>query len=146
MTDADHDVDTREVHPPTMARMTVTADPRPRSSLGRIVHDLGTTLLERVDAVSDESRLVGEVVIHDPADDLVISPDACVLGVGIVDAADMEELLQQLGRSSAACLMVKHRTPPHRSSRAGRIGRRSGATGAEHGGVMDPGGRLSYGR
>lgn len=115
-TSADHGTSARTTSTDSarssMVAMAGNANPRPRASLGRIVADLGSTLLEHATGISDESREVSEVVIHDSADEHGWSPNALVLGVGLTDPDEICALLDALGRGNVACLVVKHRTPP----------------------------------
>ena len=50
---------------------------RPRASLGRVLDDLGDTLLELVHGDADQSAEIGGVVIHDPVDEV---PPPSVIG------------------------------------------------------------------
>lgn len=82
---------------------------RPRRSLGRVVDDLGATLLELAYGDPDRPGEISAVVFHDPLDQPVPPPHAVVLGVG-VDAPDqVAMLLRALGRQNAAALVL--RTP-----------------------------------
>ncbi|MGH3447366.1 MAG: PucR family transcriptional regulator, partial [Nocardioidaceae bacterium] len=63
--------------------------PRPRSSLGRVLDDLGATLLRTACGDSERADVVGGVVIHDPVDEPVFPPHALVLGVGVHDPAEI---------------------------------------------------------
>ncbi|RSN04906.1 PucR family transcriptional regulator [Nonomuraea sp. WAC 01424] len=79
----------------------------PRASLGRVLEELGTTLL---DVVCGDARLaqdVGGVVIHDPLDEPELPRDALVLGVGLHDPADITRVVTRLGRHGAAALIVR---------------------------------------
>lgn len=68
-----------------------------RASLGRVLGDLGTTVLEHVHGAIDDGLDVGGVVIHDPIDTEPFPPYALVLGVGLAGAADIAKLLHELG-------------------------------------------------
>ena len=46
--------------------------PRPRASLGRVLDDLGATLLELVHGDAERTGEFGGVVIHDPVDSPVL--------------------------------------------------------------------------
>ena len=65
--------------------MSVTT--RPRASLGRVIEDLGTTLLEVVSGAVDDDVVIETVVIHDVLDDAMPLRGALVLGVGLSDTA-----------------------------------------------------------
>ena len=79
---------------------------RPRTSLGRVLDDLGDSMLELVAGDPDHEGDIGGVVIHDPDDEPVHPPGALVLGVG-VPAADLAGLVQELGRRGAVGLVVR---------------------------------------
>ena len=70
---------------------------RPRSSLGRVLDDLGVTLLEVVHGDVEAALDIGGVVIHDPADEPVYPESALVLAVGVTDAAHLAALIPELG-------------------------------------------------
>ena len=79
---------------------------RPRASLGRVLDDLGDSMLELVAGDPDHEGDIGGVVIHDPEDEPVHPPGALVLGVG-VPAADLAGLVRDLGRHGAVGLIVR---------------------------------------
>ena len=79
---------------------------RPRASLGRVLDDLGDSLLELVAGDPDHEGEIGGVVIHDPQDEPVHPPGALVLGVG-VPAADIAGLVHAVGRRGAVGLVVR---------------------------------------
>lgn len=79
---------------------------RPRTSLGRVLDDLGDSMLELVAGDPDHEGDIGGVVIHDPDDDPVYPPGALVLGVG-VPAANLAGLARELGRRGAVGLVVR---------------------------------------
>ena len=79
---------------------------RPRASLGRVLDDLGDSMLELVAGDPDHEGDIGGVVIHDPEDEPVHPPCALVLGVG-VPAADLAGLVRDLGRHGAVGLIVR---------------------------------------
>ncbi|UMG93222.1 o-succinylbenzoate synthase [Nocardioides sp. TF02-7] len=83
---------------------------RPRASLGRVLDDLGHTLLELVRGDVDHPAEIGGVVIHDPDDEPVLPPGALVLGVG-VGGADLVPLVTELGRRGAVGLVVRAPVP-----------------------------------
>ncbi len=84
---------------------------RPRASLGRVVDDLGATLLELVygEPVSPED--IGGIVIHDPVDEPVLPPHALVLGVGLHDPDEIARLLIELGAQQTAALILRAPVP-----------------------------------
>ncbi|ALG09226.1 PucR family transcriptional regulator [Kibdelosporangium phytohabitans] len=86
----------------------------PHTSLGRVLDDLGTTLLELVHGTADRPGAVGGVVIHDPLDETALPERSLVLGVGVNDPADVVALLRSLGQSHASALVLRapvRRTP-----------------------------------
>ncbi|MBO2454240.1 helix-turn-helix domain-containing protein [Actinomadura barringtoniae] len=85
---------------------------RPRASLGRILEDLGTTLLDLVCGDPDKADAIGGVVINDPLDRPELPRQALVLGVGVHDAAEVTALLAELGEAGAAALVVRAPAPP----------------------------------
>ncbi|MEV4141994.1 hypothetical protein AB0J72_58845 [Dactylosporangium sp. NPDC049742] len=90
---------------------------RPQASLGRVLDDLGATLLELVHGDPDlhprQAAAIGGVVIHDPLDEPVLPQHALVLGVGVGDAAETARLLRTLGRQEAVALVVRAQQPCH---------------------------------
>lgn len=98
-----------------------------RRRLGRILNDLGGTLLEIACGVPDPGIDVGEVAIHDPLDEPAqLSRHAIVLGIGVTEPADVASLLVRLGRADAVALVV--RAPVHVESRVSDAVSRSGVT------------------
>jgi len=79
----------------------------PRKSLGRIVEDLGATLLEVVLSAAAGADDITGIVIYDPIDPPVLPPHALVLGVGLQDPADIVTVLAELGRQQAVALILK---------------------------------------
>lgn len=84
----------------------IPPSPRPRASLGRVLDDLGATLLELVHGSADHDE-VGGVVIHDPVDAPVLPHGALVLGVGVEEQEQVVDLLGELGRAGAAGLVLR---------------------------------------
>jgi DNA-binding PucR family transcriptional regulator len=84
---------------------------RPRASLGRVLDDLGATLLELVRGDPDQPEELGGIVIYDPVDEPVLPPHALVLGVGLQGGTEIADLLRALGKQQAAGLVV--RAPVH---------------------------------
>ena len=80
---------------------------RPRASLGRVLEDLGTTLLELVAGDPERAGHIGGVVIHDPLDESVSPRNAIVLGVGVQEPESTAALLQKLSEHDVAGLVVR---------------------------------------
>lgn len=80
---------------------------RPRASLGRVLDDLGSTLLDLVAGTPDEGPEIGGVAIHDPLDDPVLPTGALVLGVGVETPEAVVALLGELGRQGATGLVLR---------------------------------------
>lgn len=87
--------------------MTTAPASRPRASLGRVLDDLGATLLDLVYGDPGRDETVDEVVIHDPLDPPVLPPRALVLGVGVDDPAGIVKLLGELGGHGAVALVLR---------------------------------------
>ncbi len=85
----------------------MSKNPRPRASLGRVLDDLGATLLEIVHGDADRPGHVGGVVIHDPLEEPVLPQHALVLGVGLREPAEVVRLLRSLGGRGAAGLVLR---------------------------------------
>ena len=84
---------------------------RPNASLGRVLDDLGATLLELVHGDADAAGVIGGVAIHDPLDEPVLPQHALVLGVGVREPKQIAALLRSLGRHEAAGLVVRAPVP-----------------------------------
>lgn len=84
---------------------------RPRASLGRVIDDLGTTLLELAHGSPDRPGEISGVVIHDPLDEPALLPHALVLGVGVEAPGQVAALLRTLGRQHAAALVLRAPVP-----------------------------------
>ncbi|WP_157518711.1 PucR family transcriptional regulator [Herbidospora mongoliensis] len=112
---------------------------RPRASLGRVLDDLGSTLLEVVAGDVDHPEGISALVIYDPLDEPVLAPRSLVLGVGIDQAAGtLAPLLRSLGAHDTVGLVVRAPvalTPEVRAaiqeSGVALIGLRRGATWAQ---------------
>ncbi|NEB81086.1 PucR family transcriptional regulator, partial [Streptomyces sp. SID14478] len=91
--------------------MPDTVNERPRASLGRVLEDLGTTLLDLVCGDVEKADAIGGVVIHDPLDEPVLPHRALVLGVGVQRAEDVAALLTELGAADAAALVIRAPAP-----------------------------------
>jgi hypothetical protein len=84
---------------------------RPRASLGRVLDDLGATLLDLAYGDPDRHRDIGGVVIYDPLDRPVLPRHALVLGVGVDAPEEIAALLRSLGRDHAAALVLRSPVP-----------------------------------
>ena len=76
-----------------------------------MLDDLGATLLDLAHGDVDATGEIGGVVIHDPMDQPVLPPHALVLGVGVDTSEQLVALLGELGRASAAALVVRAPVP-----------------------------------
>jgi PucR C-terminal helix-turn-helix domain/GGDEF-like domain len=85
--------------------------PRPQASLGRVLDDLGATLLELIHGDAEQPGDIGGVVIHDPIDEPALPQHALVLGVGLRDPEEITRLLLTLGQDRAAGLVVRLPAP-----------------------------------
>ncbi|WP_372469361.1 PucR family transcriptional regulator [Microbacterium maritypicum] len=80
---------------------------KPRASLGRVIEDLGNTLLEVVSGAVDDDTEIETVVIHDVLDDAMPMRRALVLGVGLSDPDEIAELLRVLATQQASALVLR---------------------------------------
>ncbi|MEV7009243.1 helix-turn-helix domain-containing protein [Streptosporangium sp. NPDC051022] len=87
--------------------MLVPATNLPRAGLGRVLEELGTTLLDVVCGDVELARDIGGVVIYDPLDEPELPGGALVMGVGLHDPADIARVVTRLGRHDAAGLVVR---------------------------------------
>ena len=94
-----------------MALPVPASSSKPRASLGRVLDDLGATLLDLVHGDPEAAEEIGGVVIHDPVDVPVLPHRALVLGVGLDDPEQVAQLLGELGRTGAAALVVRAPVP-----------------------------------
>ncbi len=78
---------------------------RPRASLGRILQDLGSTVLDVAAAPGDLDAEVTGVHIYDPHDEPMVAPGGIVLAVGVRGADGVRALLERAPR--AAGVVVK---------------------------------------
>ncbi|WP_406675350.1 helix-turn-helix domain-containing protein [Nonomuraea sp. N2-4H] len=78
---------------------------RPRASLGRILDDLGTTVLDVAASPGHLDAEVTGVHIYDPLDELIVAEGAMVLAVGVQGAAEIRALLARVPH--AAGVVVK---------------------------------------
>ncbi|WP_116952510.1 PucR family transcriptional regulator [Jiangella endophytica] len=81
--------------------------PRPRATLGRVLDDLGSTLLEVVAGRVDPGRSVGGVVIHDPLDPPSMPSEALVLGVGLAASAEIADVVRAVAAEGAVGLVLR---------------------------------------
>ncbi|MER7278692.1 helix-turn-helix domain-containing protein [Dactylosporangium sp. NPDC000244] len=79
----------------------------PRAVLGRILTDLGSTLVDLVAGRADPDRPVTGVLIHDPGDESARLPGAVVLGVGVYGAEPVAALIGHARAIGAAALVVR---------------------------------------
>ncbi|MFF6968807.1 PucR family transcriptional regulator [Streptomyces anthocyanicus] len=84
---------------------------RVRGGLARVLRTLGTTVLHVAHGGSRDDADIGDLVIHDPVDDLAPPPHALVLGVGLADPEDIARLLDDLGGHDAVALVVRDPVP-----------------------------------
>ncbi|WP_181449051.1 PucR family transcriptional regulator [Nonomuraea aridisoli] len=78
---------------------------RPRASLGRILQDLGTTVLDVAASPGDLDAEVTGVHVFDPLDELIVPPGGIVLAVGVRGAAEICSLIRRAPQ--AAGVVVK---------------------------------------
>ncbi len=90
-----------------MKSATNPVSSRPRASLGRVLDDLGATLLDLVHGDPDAAPEIGGVVIHDPVDAPVLPAGSLVLGVGLDDPDRIAELLAEMGDQDASGLVLR---------------------------------------
>lgn len=79
----------------------------PRTSLDRILADLGATLLDLAAGDPHAAGAVSSVTIYDRYDDTLTPPGSIVLGVGVRGPAETAALLDEVGRTAAAALIVR---------------------------------------
>nr|BFE57811.1 helix-turn-helix domain-containing protein [Dactylosporangium thailandense] len=84
----------------------------PRAVLGRILTDLGSTLVDLVAGRADPDRPVTGVLIHDPGDESARLPGAVVLGVGVYGAEPVAALIGHARAIGAAALVVRSPVAP----------------------------------
>lgn len=122
-----------------MLAYTPGVSQRPRASLGRVLDDLGSTLLELVAGDVGHPEAISALAIFDPLDEPVLAPRSLVLGVGVDPAAGtLAPLLRSLGDHATVGLVVRAPvalTPEVRAavkeSGVALIGLRRGATWAQ---------------
>jgi hypothetical protein len=84
---------------------------RPRASLGRVLDDLGTTLLELIEWDAERADEIGGVVIYDPIERDLLPPHSLVLGVGLSRVEDIVAILSEIGAQQATALVVRAPVP-----------------------------------
>lgn len=88
--------------------MSAAQEPRfTRFSLGRVLDDLGMTLLEIAHGHIDQSENVGGVGIYDPVDEPIYPEHAIVLGVGVHGPEQLVAMLETLGPEAPAAVVVR---------------------------------------
>ncbi|MEU9887650.1 helix-turn-helix domain-containing protein [Sphaerisporangium sp. NPDC051011] len=87
--------------------MAHTNDARSRGGLGRVLDDLGSTLLDLLHGDPDRPGEIGGLVIHDPLDQPMLPPHALVLGIGVNAPGEIAALLRALGGRRAAALVLR---------------------------------------
>ncbi|QKV81029.1 helix-turn-helix domain-containing protein [Amycolatopsis sp. Hca4] len=80
---------------------------RPRAGLGRVLDDLGGTLLDLVLGDGERQGGIGGVAIHDPLDEPALPQNALVLGVGLAEPDEIVRQLRTLARHDAAGLVLR---------------------------------------
>ncbi|MFF9349449.1 PucR family transcriptional regulator [Streptomyces sp. NPDC014734] len=84
---------------------------QPRAVLGRILDDLGSTLIDVVAGEADPARTVTGVLIQDPLDEPARLPGAVVLGVGVYGAEPVAALVDRAAGLGAAAVVVRAPVP-----------------------------------
>lgn len=84
---------------------------RPRARLGRVVDDLGATLLELVHGDADRPDDISGIVIYDPVDEPALPEHALVLGVGLHTVEQITAVLAELGAHGAVGLVLRAPVP-----------------------------------
>lgn len=78
-----------------------------RPTLGRVLEDLGGTVLELLAGDAAVAADIDQIVIHDPGEEPAHGPGALVLGVGVTSPEQIVALLDALGGRGAAGLIVR---------------------------------------
>ncbi|MGW3163905.1 PucR family transcriptional regulator [Streptomyces sp. NPDC001142] len=84
---------------------------QPRAVLGRILDDLGSTLIDVVAGEADPSTAVTGVLIQDPLDEPAGLPGAVVLGVGVYGAGAVAALVERAAGLGAVAVVVRSPVP-----------------------------------
>ncbi|UDY23828.1 PucR family transcriptional regulator [Nocardioides sp. Kera G14] len=79
---------------------------RPRASLGRVLDDLGDTLLELLCGDPEHPGEIGGVVIDDPVDEPAFPPQAIALGVGVT-ADGLADFVARMAGHGVAGVVVR---------------------------------------
>ncbi|MFB9831421.1 PucR family transcriptional regulator [Actinoallomurus acaciae] len=87
--------------------MLASVTEHPRASLGRVLEDLGRTLLELLCGDADQPGDIDGIIIHDPFDEPAWPRHALVLGVGVNDPEDVVALLDEMGTRGCAGLILR---------------------------------------
>lgn len=94
---------------------------RPLPSLGRMVDDLGSTLVTAVAGPPPADLRAGSVSIFDPADGVNVSPGGMLLGIGVTEADTVKALLIELKRCGGTTLVLKSPVPLDDAVRADAV-------------------------
>lgn len=88
--------------------MSAAQEPRfTRFSLGRVLDDLGMTLLEITHGRVGDTQNIGGVMIYDAVDEPIYPEHAIVLGVGVHDSEALLAMIDRLARESPAAIVVR---------------------------------------
>ncbi|MEV4175716.1 helix-turn-helix domain-containing protein [Nonomuraea sp. NPDC049709] len=79
---------------------------RPRASLGRILHDLGTTVLDVAASPGELDAEVTGVHVYDPLDELIVPSGAILLAVGVQGAGEICALLDRVPHASGVVVKL----------------------------------------
>jgi hypothetical protein len=82
-----------------------------RPTLGTVIDALGAVALEAVELPRGRDVPIDAVTIHDPGEELSQEPGALVLAIGVGPAERLVELIDTLGSSRSAGLIVKGASP-----------------------------------
>jgi hypothetical protein len=83
----------------------------PRTSLARVLEDLGSTLLELVHGDAGAGSEISGVVIHDPLDESAWPPRSLVFGIGVSEPDEIARLIAECGRRDCAALVLRMPVP-----------------------------------
>ena len=79
----------------------------PRASLGRVLEDLGNSLLELLSGEREQPGHIDSLVLYDPLDWPTREPHALVLGIGIHEPTRIIAVLNELGSMNCAGLILR---------------------------------------